>query len=153
MAKPTKWRMPPAKTQISLGIRPVWSVFAVHSMDSWRPSVSSCGQRRLIKLDGCPGWSESSLGAFLSKRAQRWLIQLWMCRLISLRREIVRVWILLWPCLCFFSVILTILRPSQHYYIYIQPFLWRAWEGMVNQSLWPIFHGPLIFPYISKTIW
>ena len=24
----------PAKTQISLGIRPVWSVFAVHSMGS-----------------------------------------------------------------------------------------------------------------------
>ena len=28
--------------------------------------------------------------------------------------------------LMFFSVILTILRPSQHYYIYIEPFLWRA---------------------------
>ena len=32
---------------------PVWSVFTVHS----------CGQRRLIRLGGCPGWSESSLGA------------------------------------------------------------------------------------------
>ena len=25
MMKPTKWHMRPAKTQISLGIRPVWS--------------------------------------------------------------------------------------------------------------------------------
>ena len=37
----------PAKTQISLCIRPVWSVFAVRSMGSWGPDVSSCGQRRL----------------------------------------------------------------------------------------------------------
>ena len=29
MTKPTKWHVRPAKTQISLGIRPVWSVFAV----------------------------------------------------------------------------------------------------------------------------
>ena len=29
MTKPTKWYVRPAKTQISLGIRPVWSVFAV----------------------------------------------------------------------------------------------------------------------------
>ena len=40
-------------------------VFAVHSMGSWGPNVSSCGHRRLIRLGGCPGWSESSLGAFL----------------------------------------------------------------------------------------
>ena len=39
--KPTKWSMHPAK--ISLGIRPVWSVFAVCS----GPKLSSCGQRRL----------------------------------------------------------------------------------------------------------
>ena len=29
MTKPTKWHVHPAKTQISLGIRPVWSVFVV----------------------------------------------------------------------------------------------------------------------------
>ena len=34
MTKPTKWHVRPAKTQISLGIRPVWSEFAVCSMDS-----------------------------------------------------------------------------------------------------------------------
>ena len=37
----------PAKTQISLGIRPVWSVFAVRSVGSLGPELSSCGQRRL----------------------------------------------------------------------------------------------------------
>ena len=38
-------------------------VFAVRSMGSWGPKVSSCGQKRLIRLSGCPGWSESLLGA------------------------------------------------------------------------------------------
>ena len=38
-------------------------VVTVHSMGSWRPKLSSCGQRRLIRLGGCPGWSESLLGA------------------------------------------------------------------------------------------
>ena len=37
-------------------------VFAVCSMDSYGPKLSSCRQRRLIRLCGCPGWSESSLG-------------------------------------------------------------------------------------------
>ena len=33
MTKPTKWHLRPAKTQISLGIRPVWSEF---SLSAWR---------------------------------------------------------------------------------------------------------------------
>ena len=33
MSKPTKWPVHPAKTQISLGIRPVWSEF---SLSAWR---------------------------------------------------------------------------------------------------------------------
>ena len=33
MTKPTKWHVRPAKTQISLGIRPVWSEY---SLSSWR---------------------------------------------------------------------------------------------------------------------
>ena len=32
--KPTKWAVRPAKTQISLGIRPVWSESAVRSLGS-----------------------------------------------------------------------------------------------------------------------
>ena len=61
--KTNKVSVCPAKTQISLGIRPVWSVFAVRSMGSQGPKLSSCAQRRLIRLGECPGWSESSLGA------------------------------------------------------------------------------------------
>ena len=34
MTKPTKWPLLPTKTQISLGIRPVWSVFAVHMKET-----------------------------------------------------------------------------------------------------------------------
>ena len=36
--KPTKWHVRPAKTQISLSIHPVWSVFAVRSMGSKDPN-------------------------------------------------------------------------------------------------------------------
>ena len=48
--KTNKMTLRPAKTQISLGIRPVWSVFAVRMKQAW-------------VLSGCPDWSESSLGA------------------------------------------------------------------------------------------
>ena len=54
----------PAKTQISLGIRPVWSE---SSLSAWRKLGSLAPMKRtaktLIRLGGCPGWSESSLGA------------------------------------------------------------------------------------------
>ena len=35
MTKPTNWPLHPAKTQISLGIRSVWSVFAVRRKEHW----------------------------------------------------------------------------------------------------------------------
>ena len=38
-------------------------VFAVCWKGSKGPKLSSCGQRRLVWLGGCPGWSESSLSA------------------------------------------------------------------------------------------
>ena len=41
----------PTKTQISLGIRPVWSVL----LSPWR----KLGSLTLIRLGGCPGWSLS----------------------------------------------------------------------------------------------
>ena len=53
----TQWR------QISLGIRPVWSVFALRMKKAWILSYPLSAQRRLIRLGGCPGWSESSLSA------------------------------------------------------------------------------------------
>ena len=46
MTKPTKW-VCPAKTQISLGIRPVWSVFAVRMKKAWVLSYPLSTQRRL----------------------------------------------------------------------------------------------------------
>ena len=55
--------MRPAKTQISLGIRPVWSVFVVRMKKACVLSYLLSAQRRLIRLGGCPDWSESSLGA------------------------------------------------------------------------------------------
>ena len=50
----------PPKTQISLGIHLVWSVFAVHSKSSQGPKLSSCGKQtdqigqlpRLIQVFG-----------------------------------------------------------------------------------------------------
>ena len=47
-------------------------VFAVHSVGGWGPNVSSCEQQRLIRLGGCPGWSESSLGAKVILLALSW---------------------------------------------------------------------------------
>ena len=63
MTKLTKWPVYPAKTQISLGIYPVWSVFAVCMKKAWVLSYSLSTQWPLIRLGGCPDWSESSLGA------------------------------------------------------------------------------------------
>ena len=60
MTKPTKWHVRPAKTQISLGIRPV---FTVRMKKAWVLSYPLSAQRRLIRLGRCPGWSSSSLGA------------------------------------------------------------------------------------------
>ena len=60
--KTNKVRVRPAKTQISLGIRPVWSQ---SSLSAWRKlgSLATHWAKTLIRLGGCPGWSESSLGA------------------------------------------------------------------------------------------
>ena len=43
MTKPTKWPVRPAKSQISLGIRPVWSASSLCE----GPNIYWCGQRRL----------------------------------------------------------------------------------------------------------
>ena len=51
------------QTQISLGICQVLSVFAVLMKKHWVLSYPLSAQQRLIRLGGCPGWSESSLGA------------------------------------------------------------------------------------------
>ena len=57
--KPIKWHVLPAKTQTSLHIGPVWSVFAVHFMGS------QCGQWRL--------WSDcTDVQANLAHRSFCW---------------------------------------------------------------------------------
>ena len=58
MTKPTKWRVRPVKTQISLGIRRLIIVFAVRVKKAWVLSYPFSAQRSLIRLGG----SESSLG-------------------------------------------------------------------------------------------
>ena len=64
------------KTQISLGIHPgLIRVFAVGSVDSWGPNVSSCGQRRLwsdwadVQADLSPRWAQRSFCWFCHKMA------------------------------------------------------------------------------------
>ena len=46
MTEPTKWHVRPAKTQISLGICPVWSVFAVCMKKYWVLSYPLSTQHR-----------------------------------------------------------------------------------------------------------
>ena len=62
--KTSKWHMRPEKTQISLGIRPVWSVFAVRMKKAWTLSYPLSAQQRLWShWAHSKGWSESLLGA------------------------------------------------------------------------------------------
>ena len=65
MAKPTTWQVRPAKTQISLGIRPVWSVFAVRMKKPWVLSYQLSAQRRLWS-----DWTDAHFVGFV----MRWLI-------------------------------------------------------------------------------
>ena len=69
MTKPTKWHVRPAKTQISLGIRPVWSVFAV------RPRLLHAEAKPLIRLCGCPDlslrWAHMPLCWFCHEAAHK----------------------------------------------------------------------------------
>ena len=59
MTKPTKWHVRPAKTQISLGIRPVWSESL---LSAWRKRWFLATHWAHSKDSIRPVWSESSLG-------------------------------------------------------------------------------------------
>ena len=62
--KTTTWFVLPAKSQISLGFRPVWSQSSLCAQ--WvakDPSFFMRTAKTLIRLGRCPSWSESSLGA------------------------------------------------------------------------------------------
>ena len=68
MTNPIKW-LHPAKTRISLGIRPVWSEsFLWIAKD---PSFLHAAKTR-IRLGKCQGWSESLLGAQLVLLVLSW---------------------------------------------------------------------------------
>ena len=72
MTKPAKWHLRSADTQISLGIHPDWSVFAVRMKKAWYLSYPLRAQWRLIRLGGCPGWSESWLAAHVILLVLSW---------------------------------------------------------------------------------
>ena len=62
--KTNKMTVRPAKTQINLGIRPVWSESLLCAQWVTKdPSFLMRTTKSLIRQGGCPGWSESSLGA------------------------------------------------------------------------------------------
>ena len=68
--KTNKMTVRPAKTQISLGIRPVWSESSLCAQ--WKLRTQAFFMRTAKTLGGCPGWSESSLGAHVI-----WLVLSW----------------------------------------------------------------------------
>ena len=72
MTKPTKWPVRPAKTQISLGIRLVWSETSQCAQWVAEDPVFMRTAKTLIRLGGCPGWSESSLVANLILLVLSW---------------------------------------------------------------------------------
>ena len=75
MTKPTKWHVHPVKTQISLSIHPVWSVFAVCMKKAWILSYTLNAQRRLWS-----GWPDAQVDLSL-----RWAHKsfCWFCHVAA----------------------------------------------------------------------
>ena len=70
----------PTKTQISLRICAVWSVFAVRMKKLCFINYPKClrlSVKILIRLRECAGWSEFSLGTYLKVRFGLYLSALW----------------------------------------------------------------------------
>ena len=88
--KPTKWHVCPAKTQISLGICPVWSVFAVRMKKAWVLSYPLSAQRRLwsdwadAQADLRLRWAHKPLCWFCHEATQSW------CTAVSNTKPITR---------------------------------------------------------------
>ena len=84
MTKPAKWHVRPAKTQISLGIRSVWSESSLFAWWKLRLLATHWAHSKTqIRLGGCPALSESSLGTkvsllVLSRRAQLFSFRQWI---------------------------------------------------------------------------
>ena len=69
VTKSTKWHVHPAKTQISLGIRPVWSVFAVRMKKAWVLSYPLSAQWRPWS-----DWADAGRTCHFVGFVMRWLI-------------------------------------------------------------------------------
>ena len=65
MTKPTKWGAPSEDSDKPGYPLSLIRVFAVRMKKAWVLSYPLSAQRRLIRLGGCPGWSESLLGTHL----------------------------------------------------------------------------------------
>ena len=78
MTKPTKWHIRPAKTQVSLGFRPVWSESSLCAQ--WvAKDPSFLHANTLIRLGGCPGWSVFAWRTcHFVGFVMRWLIWKWL---------------------------------------------------------------------------
>ena len=64
MTKPTKWYVRPAKTQINLGIRPVWSESSLSTWGNLKSlAIIRAHSKPSEQTEWCPSWFESSQGA------------------------------------------------------------------------------------------
>ena len=80
-SKQTKWHVRPAKTQISLGIRPVWSEF---SLFPWRKLGSLPTHRARIEDYDQTGWMSRLIWVFAGRKDR--FVGLVMRRLIYFSR-------------------------------------------------------------------
>ena len=83
MTKPTKWSLRPVKTQISLGICPLWSVFAVlmkkHLVLSYPRSVPVAKRLVLPTSDHGVAGSNPAGGEILPEPKRRFIAQSLSC--------------------------------------------------------------------------
>ena len=101
MTKPIKWLVHPAKTQISLGVCPVWSVFAVAMNKAWVLSYPLRAQQRLwsdlvdAQADLSLCWTHKSCHfvGFVMLRLKWTLYLLWVCTSYGLH---ILTWTLGW---------------------------------------------------------
>ena len=100
--KPTKWHVGPAKIQISIGIHPVWSVFAVCLKKAWVLGYPLSAQRRLWSDGHMPRliWVFAGCTAILldlswGSSYQNWECTWWSNSSLATRRFVCKaVWLL-----------------------------------------------------------
>ena len=116
--KPTKWHLRPVKTQIKLGIRPVWSA---SFLSTWGRLKSLAIIRAHSEASDQTGWSESSLGAkvillVLSWGGSFYFVSL-ASKIISANSRRFIFWnskkarVFMYPCTCKSPFIMSYCRP------------------------------------------